>query len=131
MPDSGNGPKEYKGWDEWSQKFKPQLNHFNSDEDNRLYETYGEEWEYIKTLDERKVWSYIEGSTLIAGVSVRDTLGYYLCDVPWEHDMDSALLSQEVECECFDKSWMEETGEPGDPDCGECLGSGYVISYLS
>ncbi len=131
MADEGVGPTEYQGWDQWSAKFQPQLNHFNSHEDNRLYEPYGEEWKYIKTLDERIVWSYIEGSTLIAGVSVRDTLGYYVCAVPWEHEMDSALLSQEVECECFDGDRLEETGEAGDPDCDKCQGYGYVISYLS
>ncbi len=128
--------KEYQGWDEWFNTFKPKTNHFGKNENDRMYETYGEEYEYIKSLDPKYVWTYVDGdmsSLLVAGVAWVNRLGYYVCEVPWEDDMDSVLLSVENECECYSEDedvLAERNDEWGDPDCDKCEGYGYVTNYL-
>jgi hypothetical protein len=125
--------QEYQGWDEWATKFKPKSNHFNNHAYDFMYETYGEEWDYIKSLDPRYVWTYVDGemsSLIVAGVAWVNRLGYYVTEVPWENDMDTCLLSVEAECACYDEDRWEETGDAGDPDCGNCEGYGYVTNYL-
>lgn len=124
---------EYQGWDEWETKFKPKKNHF-SKYDETMYETYGEEWEYIKNLDPRYVWTNVQGDMsdlLIAGIHYVNRLGYYVTEVPWDDDMDSVLLSVEVECECYDEEGHEDNGgEYGKADCTKCEGYGYVTNYV-
>jgi hypothetical protein len=119
--------REYQGWDEWEDKFKPKKNHL-SKHDELMYETYGEEYEYIKSLDPRYVWTSVQGDMsdlLVAGVAYVNRLGYYVCEVPWEDDMDCVLISVEKECECYD----EESGE-GKEDCKVCGGYGLVTEYV-
>jgi hypothetical protein len=119
--------KEYQGWSEWEAKFKPKKNHL-SKYNETMFETYGEEWEYIQSLDPRYVWTNVQGDMadlLVAGVAYVNRLCYYVCEVPWEDDMDTCLLSVEVECECYD----EETGE-GKDDCQICEGYGLTTMYV-
>ncbi len=126
--------KEYQGWDEWVEKFKPKDNHINGQ--GKMYDTYGEEYDYIKSLDQKYVWTYVDGdmsSLIIAGHHWVNRIGYYVTEVPWEDDMDACLLSVEEECKCYneDDDVMEERGgEYGHPDCEECEGYGYVTNYL-
>lgn len=124
--------KEYQGWSEWADKFKPKDNHFNGQ--GKLYETYGEEWNYITTVDPKYVWTYLDGdmsSILVAGIAYINRLGYYVCEVPWEDDMDSVLLSVETECECYNEDGYDDNdGEYGKRGCENCEGAGYVTDYL-
>lgn len=126
---------EYQGWNEWEAKFKPKKNHL-SKYDDTMYETYGEEAEYVQSVDPKYVWTYVDGdmsSLLVAGYHYVNRLGYYICEVPWEDEWDSCLLSVETECTCYneDEDVMETRGmEYGDPDCKLCEGSGYVTEYV-
>ncbi len=122
--------EEYQGWVVWAEKFKPKQNHFNGQ--GQMYETYGEEYEYIKSLDPKYVWTYLDGdmaSIIVTGVAYVNRLGYYVCEVPWEDDMDTCLLSVEEECECYNED-LYENDEFGSPDCDKCEGYGYVTNYL-
>jgi hypothetical protein len=127
-------PEEYQGWDVWAEKFKPKDNHLTGQ--GKMYETYGEEYDYIKSLDPKYVWTYVDGdmsSFIVAGIAFVNRLGYYVCEVPWEDDNDACLLSVETECTCYseDEDVMEtRNDEYGDPDCAECEGYGYVTNYL-
>lgn len=126
--------EEYQGWDEWAEKFKPQDNHFNGQ--GKMYETYGEEYEYVKSIHPNFVWTYVDGdmsSLIIAGHHWVNRIGYYITENPWSDDMDACLLSVEEECVCYSEDedkLAERNDEWGDPECEKCEGYGYVTNYL-
>jgi hypothetical protein len=126
--------KEYQGWDEWANEFKPQTNHFNKH--GNLYETYGEEVEYVQSMHPNFVWTLVSGDMcdlIVAGYAYVNRLGYYITENPWSDEDDSVLLSVEVECECYSEDedvLAERNDEWGDPDCDKCEGAGYVTNYL-
>lgn len=120
--------KEYQGWQEWADEFKPKSNHFNNYEGDYLYETYGEEVEYVKSIHPNFVWTLVTGEMcdlIVAGYSYVNRLGYYITENPWHDDMDSVLLSVEEECECYDEDTCE-----GKEGCKNCEGAGYVTNYI-
>lgn len=120
--------EEYQGWSAFADKFKPIKNKFSNDPDSRMFETYGEEWEFIKEQDPRYVWTWVTGDMcdiIVTGMAYVNRFGYYVTEVPWEDDMDTVLLSVEKECECYN----EETGE-GSEDCQICEGYGLVTEYV-
>ena len=45
---------ENQGWTEWETKFKPIKSHFRNDPDETMFETYGEEVEFV--AKGRLVW---------------------------------------------------------------------------
>jgi hypothetical protein len=123
---------EYQGWSAWEDKFKPIKNHLSQSPDDVLFETYGEEVDFVANYDNKYVWTRLQGdmSDLIcAGYHYVNRLGYYITEVPWEDDMDYALLSVEVECECYNEDGYED-GEMGLADCPECEGYGLVTKYV-
>jgi len=124
---------EYQGWDEWEAKFKPIKNHFRNDPDEIMFETYGEEWEFVQKQDPRNVWTNIQGDMsdlIVAGVAYVNRLHYYITEIPWENEDDYVLLSVEVECECYDEDREDNDGEFGDANCPECEGYGLVTKYV-
>ena len=127
---------EYQGWQKWEDKFKPIHNHFSNDPDQDMFETYGEEVEFVTKADNKHVWTWIQGDMsdlIVAGYHYVNRLGYYITEVPWENEDDYCLLSIEVECECYseDEEVMESRNdEMGDPNCQECEGYGLVTRYV-
>jgi hypothetical protein len=128
--------KEYQGWDEWAKKYKPISNHLVKDPDQQMFETYGEELEYVKTIESNRIWTYLDGdmsSLICAGYHFVNRIGYYITEVPWTDEDDYVLLSVEEECECYseDEEVLEQRNDEwGDPDCKECEGYGYVTKYV-
>lgn len=116
-------------WSEWEAKYKPIANHLVKSPDQLMFETYGEELEFVKSkIDSNQVWTYADGdmsSFIFAGFGIVNRLGYYVTEIPWETGDEFILLSEEVECECYD----EESGE-GKEDCTECEGYGLVTKYV-
>ena len=123
--------KELQGWNAFEEKYKPIKNHF-SEHAELMFETYGEEVEYVKTIDNNRIWTYIDGdmcSLIVAGWHFVDRLGYYITEVPWTDENEYVVLSEEVECECYKEDGYEN-GEYGSPDCKLCEGYGYVTEYV-
>ena len=128
---------EYQGWTAWETKFKPIKNHFRDPQHEEImFETYGEELEFVKAQDPKYVWTNIQGDMsdlIVAGFAFVNRLHYYVTEVPWEHEDDYVLLSVDVECECYseDDDVMESRdGEYGNPDCEDCEGNGFVTKYV-
>jgi hypothetical protein len=124
---------EYLGWDKWEDKFKPIHNHFSNDPDQNMFETYGEEVEFVIKQDPKYIWTWIQGDMsdlIVAGYHYVNRLGYYITEVPWEDEDDYALLSVETECECYDEDREDNDGEFGDANCPECDGYGLVTKYV-
>lgn len=123
---------EYQGWNEWADKYKPIKNHLVSDPDQQMFETYGEELEFVQSVEPNRIWTYLQGdmSDLIcAGYHFVNRLGYYISEVPWTNEDDYVLLSVEVECECYDEDAYDDGGF-GNPACTKCEGYGMITEYV-
>jgi len=127
--------REYQGWDEWADKYQPIWNRIS--DTGQMFETYGAELDYVKTVDPRYVWTRVSGDMsdlIVAGYAYVNRFGYYVTELPWEDEMDSVLLSIEKECDCFseDEDVMQERGteDLGDPNCDKCEGYGLVTEYV-
>jgi hypothetical protein len=123
---------EYQGFMEWSDKHEPIANHFRNDPDEQMFETYGEEVDFVRNHDPKYVWTWIQGDMsdlIVAGYHYVNRLGYYITHIPWEDEYDYALLSVEVECECYNEEGYED-GEYGRADCEECEGNGHITKYV-
>jgi hypothetical protein len=124
---------EYRGWKAWEEKYKPIKNHFRNDPDEQMFETYGEEVEFVTKADNKYIWTYLQGDMadlLVAGYHYVNRLGYYISSIPWENEDDYALLSVEKECECYDEDREDNDGELGDPQCEKCEGYGMITEYV-
>lgn len=125
-------------WDEWVEKYKPVKNHLDKYADPKdeysPFETYGAEQDYVYSLDEKFVWTEVQGDMsmiLIPGRAFVNRLVYYVCEVPWvEGEAKDVLISVEVECDCFDQDKYDEGEDAGDPDCPECEGYGLRTVYV-
>ena len=124
---------EIQGWSAWVEKYKPIKNTIVPTNDI-MFETYGDEWEFIKSQDPRYVWTNVQGDMsdlIVAGVAYVNRLSYYVTEVPWEDENDYVLVSVETECDCYDEDRLESgDGDAGDPNCPECEGYGLVTKYV-
>ena len=124
-------------WDDWVDKYRPIKNHITKYPDPNAefepFETYGEEWEFVKSQDPKYVWTEIDGdmsTLLVTGIGWINRMVYYICEVPWEDENEQVLISVEVECDCFDQDKFDEGEDYGDPDCPECEGYGLRTAYV-
>lgn len=117
---------------EFVQRYRPIKNHLDPNANPNLtygmFNTYGEEYDFVKATNEDRVWSYIDGDFVtvilpgIAGGS--DRLGFYITEVPWTNPLQTVLLSVQTQCDCFDQDLFDDGDDPGDPDCERCFGDG-------
>ena len=77
-------------YDEWEEKFKPIQNPLTEggSYDNCMVETYGDEWEYVRTKDPKNVWNLVDGEgphlCIINGFHYVNRLGYIVTEEQWE-----------------------------------------------
>ena len=127
-------------YSEWEAKYKPTTNHLTK-YDQLQFETHGDEVEYVKSVDPKRVWTWLDGdcsSLLVAGYHYVNRLSYYVCEEPWETGDEQVLLSVEVECECYDEEAYGpftlpngyEYWESGNPECKLCEGQGIRTEYV-
>ncbi len=92
--------------DEWLETYKPKTNHLDSNAswNGTMFETYGEEVEFVQSAPDNFVWTLLEGDegqTLISnGYSFVNRLGYFICEVPWNENAFHEILiddNEEVE----------------------------------
>ena len=123
---------EILGWNAWAEKYKPIKNKF-SKHDEIMFETYGDEVEFVQAQDPRYVWTSVQGDMsdlIVAGYAYVNRLSYYVTEIPWENEDDYVLISVEKECECYDEEDLDNGGEGGNPDCKLCEGYGLVTEYV-
>jgi hypothetical protein len=79
-------------FDEFFDKYKPQLNHFTSspDNDNFTFETFGEEIDYVRKQDNKHIWTVVdcenEESWIVPGFHIVNRSNYYITPIPWESE---------------------------------------------
>ena len=84
--------------DEWFKQFKPIPNHldenasFNDGEHGYMFETYGDEVEFVKSQSPDKIWMYGDGddgaSYVWSGWGFVNRLGYFITEVPCPPNTD-------------------------------------------
>jgi len=83
-----NWEDELNAWDE---KYKPISNHI--DKGNDKFETYGEELEFVRTINStepNRVWTLIEGDSgklwIVNGYHFVNRLNYFITKNPYEKE---------------------------------------------
>jgi hypothetical protein len=104
--------------EEWEATYKPIYNHIDSnasfqDESGNgiMFETYGDEVEFVKQQDPNKIWLYgqgDEGMYIWSGWGVVNRIGYFITEVPFPEDTDIQITVED---------WAEEVCE----DCAEFI----------
>lgn len=83
-------------FDEWLEKYKPVKNHLdeNASFDGAMFETYGEELEYVRAQSPDLVWTYSAGDfDLISnGYSFVDRMGYFIASTPYSESEGSTVI---------------------------------------
>ncbi len=105
--------------DEWYEKYKPIKNHLdpNASWNGQMFETYGEEIQFVNSQPDENVWTWIDGENrgtyLTSGQSYVNRLGYLICSVPWTDGYQCIVIDEEEELcdECG------ENLEEGDCEC--------------
>ena len=83
-------------FDEWLTTYKPITNHidtnasFDNGEGGIMFETYGDEVEFVKSQSPDKIWMYGDGddggSYIWSGWGFVNRLGYFITEVPCPPD---------------------------------------------
>ena len=118
---------------DWIETYKPKENHLAGYPMNHQFETYGEEWEFVKAQDPHYVWTFIDGdfkARRVPGIAFVNRLAHYVCEVPWTNENEVAVVYFDVECACYNEERGGTEGEYGDPECEECEGYGYRSEYV-
>lgn len=78
--------------DEWFDKYKPIKNHLdeNSSFDGHMFETYGDEVEFVKQAGNGHIWMYGDGDDggtyLWNGWGFVNRIGYFITEIPFGPD---------------------------------------------
>jgi hypothetical protein len=85
-------------FDEWCDTYKPIVNHidnnasFDNGDGGIMFETYGDEVEFVKSQSPDKIWMYGDGddggSYIWSGWGFVNRLGYFITEVPCPPDTD-------------------------------------------
>ena len=96
--------------DEWFATYKPVPNHidknasFGDGEQGYMFETYGEEIEFVKNSNTNHIWMYGEGDdggTFIwSGWGFVNRLGYFITEVPFPPNTDIQIRISEDDLTC-------------------------------
>lgn len=80
--------------DEWFEQFKPIPNHldenasFHDGEHGYMFETYGDELEFVKAQDSNRIWTYSDGDDggtyITEGYHVVNRIGYFITSVLYD-----------------------------------------------
>lgn len=84
------------GFDEWCDTYKPIVNHidinasFDNGDGGIMFETYGDEVEFVKSQSPANIWMYGDGddggSYIWSGWGFVNRLGYFITEVPCPPD---------------------------------------------
>lgn len=116
-------PKQHTlDWNEFHEKFRPMVNKFGKDPDNFLFETYGDELDFVLAQDEKHVWTYLDvdfGSVVVNGFHYINRIGYYISELPWVEDDEYEVDFQPDTCDNCDTPFAD-AGYNCDGLCVNC-----------
>lgn len=116
-------------FDEWLETYKPITNHIdpnasfqNESGSGIMFETYGDEVEFVKAQDENRIWTYGDGDDgggyIWNGWHYINRLGYFITEVPCPPDTTIQIQVDEPAIEC-DTCGVFIYNEEDDHDCEE------------
>ena len=107
--------------EEWFEQFKPIPNHidvdasFNDGDQGYMFETYGEELEFVKAQAPNTIWMYGDGdnggSYIWNGWHIVNRIGYFVTTVPFDEtkDYQIQISSDDIYvCPNCDEEWEDE-----------------------
>ena len=87
--------------EEWDKNYKPITNKFDEDAsfDGTMYETYGEEVEYVIAQKNNKIWTLVDTSegdmVIVNGYHLVNRIGYFITEFGWVEDYITVKVSDE------------------------------------
>jgi hypothetical protein len=117
-------------FEDWVKEYKPIYNHidpnasFQDESDNGLmFETYGDEVEFVKSQDPAKIWMYGDGddggSYIWNGWHIVNRIGYFVTEVPCPPDTTIQIQIGESPEECEKCGVYIYDPEEDDHECEE------------
>jgi hypothetical protein len=113
--------------DEWFKTYKPIPNHidknasFSDGEHGYMFETYGDEVEFVKSQSPANIWMYGEGDDggtyIWSGWGFVNRLGYFITEVPFPENTTIQVMVSEADLTC---DFCGDTIEEDEPH--ECEG---------
>ena len=89
-------------FDDWCEQYKPIVNHidnnasFDNGDGGLMFETYGDEVEFVKSQSPDKIWMYGDGDDgagyLWSGWGFVNRIGYFITEVPCPPDTTIQVL---------------------------------------
>ena len=79
-------------FEQFIEKYKPLKNHLddNASYDGLMFETYGEELEFVRKQDNNKIWTIVEGENnntwFLPNYHFVNRIGYFICEIHWENE---------------------------------------------
>ena len=97
--------------EEWEAKYKPIINHLdenasfqNENDEGIMFETYGEELEFVRSQNPLCIWTYHHGesnsSYIGSGYHLVNRLGYFITEIPFEENQIIDIIVQEPNYLC-------------------------------
>lgn len=97
--------------EEWETMFRPITNHLddnasfqNENDEGIMFETYGEEIDFVKSQPVANIWTYHHGesnsSYISNGFGIINRLGYFITEIPCPPDTDVYVIVQEENYMC-------------------------------
>jgi len=86
--------------DEFVERYKPILNHFSEDEQTDLFETYGEELEFVVRQPNNKIWTLVDGDSglvIEAGYHLVNRVNYFVTEIEWTDPNTEVRYCDELE----------------------------------
>lgn len=82
-------------YDEWETVYLPIRNwHDGRPLDARMFETFGDEVDFVKSCDNLRVWTLVdtdEGERIIEGMRFVNRIGYLVTVRPWSEPVEVVL----------------------------------------
>lgn len=126
-------------FESWLEEYKPIPNHFDEnasfqDENGVgiMFETYGDEVEFVKKAKPEYIWTYGQGDNgatyIWNGWHFVNRLGYFITEVPCPPDTEVQVQVGEEDYYCDNCQWiMGEDETPETHECKECTRCGEYL----
>jgi len=113
--------------DEWCNTYKPIQNHIdtNASFDGAMFETYGDEVEFVKAQEQNRIWTYGDGddgeSHIWSGWHFINRIGYFITEVPFPENTDVQVNLNDYYyfCEGCHEEWEGNAGHLVNDTLGE------------